>query len=171
MRVRSVEGSDPGLNGTRHGLGDGICLGPNPRVRCRLSGVKYFGYPPYISEHARICHHNNHFAYDAQEVNIILHNLLLLAYFRYRYCLEVIRSEQCIEHVLKCNSKNSDSERISLQNMFYEGSSVTASDKLHYSVTSWISSALNTWLRFSDIGETTWNRQFRFLKFICWNRK
>jgi hypothetical protein len=52
-----------------------------------------------MSDQTRIQCHTYLFARDAQEGNIVPHNLLLLAYFRCHHCLEVIHSEQCIGYV------------------------------------------------------------------------
>jgi hypothetical protein len=89
----------------------------------------------------RICGRNHLFARDAQETLIVPYNPLLLAYFRCHHCLKVIHSGQCIRHVLKYCSKNSDASRISVQNVLYEGYSVSKSDKLHYYAATRVSSA------------------------------
>jgi hypothetical protein len=110
--------------------------------RCQLpDGQCRFGYPQEVSARTRIRHHNYHFARDSEETNIVPHNPLILAYFRCHHCLEVIRSEQCIGYVLKYCSKNSDSGRISLQKVFYEGHSITRSEQLQYYAATRISSA------------------------------
>jgi DNA polymerase III delta prime subunit len=110
--------------------------------RCRLpDGKCRFGYPQPSLDVTKIRHHRYHFARDAQEANIVPHNTLLLTYFRCHHCLEVIHSEQCIGYVLKYCSKNSDSGRISLQNVLYEGHSVTRVEKLQDYAATRISSA------------------------------
>jgi hypothetical protein len=110
--------------------------------RCRLpDGKCQFGYPQQRLDVTTIRQHKYYFASDAQEVNIVPHNTLLLAYFRCHHCLEVIHSEQCIRYVLKYCSKNSDSSRISLQNFLDEGRSVTRAQKLQYYAATRISSA------------------------------
>jgi hypothetical protein len=60
-----------------------------------------FGYPQITYEHARISGHNYLFARGDQEILIVPHDHLLLAYFWCHYCLEAIHSEQCIGYVLK----------------------------------------------------------------------
>jgi hypothetical protein len=92
---------------------------------------------PDTQEHG----HNYHFAPDAEEGNIVLHNPSLLESFRAHHCLEVIHSEQCAGYVLKYCAKNSDAGRVSLQNVLYEGFSVTRVNKLQYYVATSISSA------------------------------
>jgi hypothetical protein len=83
--------------------------------RCRLPGGKRrFGYPQTTYEHTRICGHNDLFARDDQETLIVLHNPLLLVYFRWHHWLAVIHSTQCIRDVLKYWSKDPDAGRISV---------------------------------------------------------
>jgi hypothetical protein len=94
-----------------------------------------------MAGHTRILGHNYHFARDAEEGNIVPHNPSLLASFRVHHCLEVIHSEQCIGYVLKYCAKNSDAGRISLQNVLYEGYSLTWVNQLHYYAATRISSA------------------------------
>jgi hypothetical protein len=89
----------------------------------------------------RIRGHNYHFARDSEEGNIVFYNLSLLATFRAHHCLEVLHSEQCVGYVLKYCVKNSDAGGISLQNVLYEGYSVTRVNKLEYYVATRISSA------------------------------
>jgi hypothetical protein len=69
---------------------------------------------------------------DCGESGIVLHNPLLLSYFRRCHCFKVIHAEQCIGHVLRYSSKNSDFGGMSLQNVLYELYSVTRVDKLQY---------------------------------------
>jgi hypothetical protein len=57
-------------------------------------------------------------------------NPSLLASFRAHHHLEGIHSEQCIQYVLKYCAKNSHAGRTSLQNVLYEGYSVTRINKL-----------------------------------------
>jgi hypothetical protein len=93
---------------------------------CRLPNDKcQFGYRQEMAGHTRIRGHNHYFVRDAEKGNIVSHNPLLLASFRAHHCLEVICSEPCIVSVLKYCAKNSDAGRISLQNVLYEGYSVT----------------------------------------------
>jgi hypothetical protein len=89
------------------------------------NGKCWFGYPQEIAGQTRIRDHSYHFSPGAEEGNIVSHNLLLLAFFRAHHCLEVIHSKQCIRYVLKYCAKNSDAGRISVQNVLYEGHSVT----------------------------------------------
>jgi hypothetical protein len=110
--------------------------------RCRLpNGRCRFSHPQQISDQRKIQGHTHLFPGDAQEDNIVLHNPLLLAYFRCHHCLEVIHSKQCIGYVLKYCSKNSGAGSISGQNLLYEGHSVIRSDKLLYFAATRISSA------------------------------
>jgi hypothetical protein len=110
--------------------------------RCRLPNSKcQFGYRQEMAGHTRRCSHNYHFARDAEEGNIVPHNPSLLASFRGHHCLEVIHSEQCIGYVLKYCAKNSDAGWISLQNVLYEGYSVTRVNKLYYYAATRIPSA------------------------------
>jgi hypothetical protein len=110
--------------------------------RCRLpNGKCRFGYPQEMARHTGIGDHNYHFARDAEEGNIVPRNPLLLASFQAHHCLEVIHSEQCIGYVLKYCAKNSDAGRISLQNILYEGYSVTRVNKVQYYAAIHISSA------------------------------
>jgi hypothetical protein len=110
--------------------------------RCRLpNGKCRFGYPQEMAGHTRIRGHNTHFTRDAEKGNIVPHNLSLLASFRAHHCLEVIHSELCIGYVLKYCAKNSDTGRISLQNVLYDGYSVTRVNKLQYYAATLISSA------------------------------
>jgi hypothetical protein len=81
------------------------------------------------------------FARDDHEANIVPHNALLLAYFRCHHCLEVVYSEQCIGYILKYYSKHSDARRILVQNVLYEGHSVSKVDKLQYHAATSVSSA------------------------------
>jgi hypothetical protein len=94
-----------------------------------------------MAGHTRIGGHNYHFAVDAEEGNIVPHNPSLLTSFQAHHCLEVTHSEQCIGYVLKHCAKNSDARRISLQNVLYEGYSVTRVTKLQYYAATRISSA------------------------------
>jgi hypothetical protein len=80
----------------------------------------------------RIRGHNYHFAQDAEAGNIVPHNPSLLGSFRAHHCCEVIHSEQCIGYVLKYCVKNFDAGRISLQNVLYEGYSLTRVNKWQY---------------------------------------
>jgi hypothetical protein len=87
--------------------------------RCR------YGCPQAPFQQAAIRSHTYYFARDAKEINIVSQNPLLLAYFGCHHCLEVIYSEQCIGYGLKYSSKNSDAGCISVQNVLYEGYSIT----------------------------------------------
>jgi hypothetical protein len=110
--------------------------------RCRLpNGKCRFGYPQEMAGHTRMRGHNTHFARDAEKGNIVPHNLSLLASFRAHHCLEVIHSELCIGYVLKDCAKNSDAGRVSLQNVLYDGYSVTRVNKLQYYAATLISFA------------------------------
>jgi hypothetical protein len=100
-----------------------------------------FGYPQQISEQTRIHGHSYLFARNDHEANIVPRNALLLAYFRCYHCLEVIHSEQCTGYVLKYCSENSDAGHISVQNVLYEGHSISKVDKLQYYAATRISSA------------------------------
>jgi hypothetical protein len=63
--------------------------------RCRLPDQKCrFRYPQELAEHTRIVRYNSHFARDSEESNIVPHNPLFLAHFRWHQCLEGIHSEQ-----------------------------------------------------------------------------
>jgi hypothetical protein len=110
--------------------------------RCRLpNGKCRFGYPQEMAGHTRIRGRNYHFAWDAEEGNIVPHNPSLLASFRTHHCPEIIHSEQYIGYALKYCTKNSGAGRISLQNALYEGYSVTRVNKLQYYAATRISSA------------------------------
>jgi hypothetical protein len=110
--------------------------------RCQLPNGNYgFDYPQEMAGHTRFRGHNYHFARDAEEGNIVPQNPSLLASFRAHHCLEVIHSEQSIGYILKYCTKNSDVGRISLQNVLYEGHSVTQDNQLQYYVAIRISSA------------------------------
>jgi hypothetical protein len=69
------------------------------------------------------------------------HDPSLLASFRGHYCLEVIHSKQCIRYILKDCARGSEAGRISLQNVLYEGYSVTRVNKLQYYAATRVSSA------------------------------
>jgi hypothetical protein len=110
--------------------------------RCRLADGKCrFLYAQEISDDITIPRYNDHFVRDTQETDIIRHNPLLLAYFRCHHFLDIIHSESCIGYVLDYCTKNSDSGRISLRNVLYEGHAVASSEKLQASAATRISSA------------------------------
>jgi hypothetical protein len=94
-----------------------------------------------MAGHTRIRGHNYHFARDAEEGNIVPHNSSFWASFRAHHCREAIHSEQCIGYILKYYAKRSDAGRTSLQNILYEGYSVTRVNKLQYYAAARISSA------------------------------
>jgi hypothetical protein len=105
------------------------------------SGNCRFGHPQPIAPQTTIHRHHSHFAHDSREIEIVPPNPLILAYFRCHPCLEVIHSDQCIGYVPTNCSRNSDSGRVSLQNVPYEGCSVDRSAKLQYYAATRISSA------------------------------
>jgi hypothetical protein len=140
--------------------------------RCRLPNGKYrFDYPQEMAGHTRIRGHNYHFSRDLEEGNIVPHNPSLLASFRAHHCLKVIHSKQCLGYILKYYAKNSDAGRISLQNVLYEGYSITRVNKLHYCDVTRISSASECFVGICGYCDTTWNWLFMFLKFISLDRK
>jgi hypothetical protein len=123
---------------------------------CRLpNGKCQFGYPHDMTGHTRILDHTYHFARGAEEENIVPRNPSLLASLRAHHYLEVIHSEQCIGYVLKYCPKNSGAGRISLQNVLYEGCSVTQVNKLQYYAATRISSASECFAGICGIGDTT----------------
>jgi hypothetical protein len=79
----------------------------------------------------------------------------LLVFFRIHHCLKVIHSEQCVGYVLKHCAKNSDAGRISLQNVLYEGYSITRVNKLQCYAATRISSASERFAGIYGYGDTT----------------
>jgi hypothetical protein len=77
--------------------------------RCRLQNGKFrYGHHEEISDETVVRQHNYHLARNSQEINIVPHNPLLLAYFRCHHYFKVIHSNQCIGHALKyCSRKYS----------------------------------------------------------------
>jgi hypothetical protein len=121
----------PGVNSLERSI---VISGP-----LHLSNINR--YPQEMAGHTRIHGHNYHFARDSEEGNIMPHDPSLLALVQACHCLEVIHSEQCNGYVLKYCAKNSDAGRISVQNVLYEGYSVTRVHKLQCYAATRISSA------------------------------
>jgi hypothetical protein len=120
------------------------CL--NPDKSCR------FGCPQSVAQETVFCRHQYLFAREKVEENVVIHNPEILAAFRCHHCLEVIHSHQCIGHVLKYCSKNSDDGQVSLEYAGYERRPVNRTQRLEYFAATRISSACECFVGYAVIG-------------------